>query len=285
MIDKLNKIFHYDHKKYENFLDDENNKLSIIINEIFNFLLLLFVLILVIESLDSFSIYFKRSLWILDCVISFIFAFEYIYRFLRAPDKAKFVFSFSRIIDLLSFLPFFLGFFLLSDFVKVIRLLRAIRVISFIRSMPLTHAFLHSFTDYKKEYTAVFTLFTAVLFIWSFSVYFSERNVPDTHFTSIPMTLWWGLVTMTTVWFGDMYPITPLGKFLWSIIVFLWPVMLALNSAVMIMVFMDTARKEKFFSKYKKWKKCGRCSIHNEEKANYCIMCGKKFNLISENKK
>ena len=89
---------------------------------------------------------------------------------------------------------------------------------------------------------------------------------------------------MTTVWYGDMYPITQLGRIFWSVIVFLWPVLLALFSAVTIMVFKETDDNHKLaIDKNKSTKKiswlilCNKCNSRNINEANYCSTCWKKL--------
>jgi voltage-gated potassium channel len=104
-----------------------------------------------------------------------------------------------RIIDLLSFTPFFLGIFAAGDFLKILRLLRVFRVLRILKKIPLTNEFIKSLKDYKEEYRAVFILFLVILFVGSFFVYFAERYEFDTKFTNIPITIWWGIVTMSTV--------------------------------------------------------------------------------------
>ena len=277
MFKKLDKYFSYDKEKYDNFLDDENNVLWLCLNKIISFLVVVFIFVLMLETVDDLNIFLAKPFFILDAFISIVLAIEYVYRLIKSRSKLHFFANPHRLVDLLSFLPFFFWFVTLWNFWKVLRLLRVLRILRFIKKIPLTSGFVKSLRDYGDEYKAVLILFMIVLLFDSFLVYYVEKDLVWTKFTSIPMTLWWGLVTMTTVWFGDMYPISPLWKLFWSIVVLLWPLLLAVGSAVTIMVFMETAENQRVLMKSRRVKECMRCGIKNTKKANYCLSCGKKF--------
>ncbi len=284
MLKKLNEIFVYNRNKYENFLDDENSKMWVIITNFITFLVLAFIVVITFESLWDNKIIYATQIFIFDIFISIVFAIEYFYRLFRAKNKKTFFFNPIRIIDLLSFLPFFVWLVTLWELAITLRLFRIFRVLRLVKRIPLTSWFIKSLKDYVDEYRAVFILYFVVLFLGSFFVYFVEKDVPWTYFTSVPEALWWWLVTITTVWYGDMYPITPMWKAFWSIIVFLWPLVLALSTSVTIMVFQETNHKRKILQKSRRWLTCPRCHTKNFKESNYCFICWKKFIINNKNK-
>lgn len=229
------------------------------------------------ESMWTNMLIYKHELFIFEAFISIIFAIEYIYRFIKADHKISFVFSFMRIIDLVSFLPFFLWLFAVWEVWKVLRILRVFRVIRLLKKIPLTRWFIKALWEYKDEYAAVTLLFLIILFIGSVGVYFVERAVIDTLFTSIPMSLWWGLVTMTTVGFWDMVPLTNMWRFIGSFLVFLWPLTIWLFSAVTVMVFQEAANNQHILHTHSRWNTCKRCRTLNWRDANYCMKCGEEL--------
>jgi hypothetical protein len=107
MLKKIKKYFEYDHKKYENILDSDN-KIGIFLRQFVFFLVLFFALTLIFESVGHHEKIFYKELFYVDAFISIVFALEYFYRLFRSKNKIQFLLNPMRIIDLLSFLPFFL---------------------------------------------------------------------------------------------------------------------------------------------------------------------------------
>ena len=283
MLKTLTGYFSYNREKYENFLDDEKSELWVIVNNFITFLVIAFVVLVSFESLWENKIIYATEIFFFDAFISTVFAIEYIYRFLRAWNKKTFIVNPIRIVDFLSFIPFFIWLVTFGQFVITLKLIRVLRILRLIKRIPLTSWFIKSLKNYIDEYKAVFLLFMVALFLWSFFVYYVEKDIPWTKFTSIPMSLWWGIVTMTTVWFGDIYPLTPLGRIFWSFMVFWWPLLLALSSAVTIMVFRETSNNIEYLRITKRIKKCPKCNSRNSKIANYCIICWNKMWKININ--
>lgn len=263
--------------KHYNILDDKDNKLWVFLSKFITFLIILFALVLSIETIWNNAIIYKKELFIFEAFISSIFAIEYFYRLYKAKEKINFLINPLRIIDLLSFLPFFLWLVSIWYFLKILRLLRILRILRLIKDIPLTSWFIKALKDYKEEYKAVFILFVIILFISSSYVYFLERNVVWTNFSSIPISIWWWLITMSTVWYWDMIPTTNIWKIIAAFLVFVWPLILALASAITVMVFMDTSKKNEMYWHSKRWRKCYRCHEKNPKQANFCMKCWERL--------
>jgi len=270
----------YDKEKYENILDDPSSKFWKNVNKFIVFLVIISVLILVFESIGDVWIKYKIELLIADFLISTVFLYEYLYRFLRAKEKIKFIKNPLNIVDLLSFLPFFIWLvfapFLSTEVLKVFRLIRIFRVLKLVKNINVLVWFIKALKDYRWEYKAVWILFLVILTIVSILVYHVEYLV-NPSFATIPDAFWWWLVTMSTVWYWDMYPITITWRIIWSILIILWPVLLAITSAITILVFMDVIKRGKIIKQKKERKKCSRCDRKNRRTAHFCMRCGKKF--------
>ncbi len=271
----------YDKTTYENILDDPDNKLWVFAAKFIVYLVIISVLVLIIESLGNLWEIYRIQLLVIDFFISTIFALEYTYRYLRAKHKHRFLKHPLNLIDLLSFLPFFLWLIfsplLPAEILKVFRLARVFRVLKLAKHIPVIVWFIRALRWYKSEYKWIAILFLIVLTIISVLVFHAEHWANADKFSSIPTAFWWAIVTMTTVWYWDMYPITNLWRVIWSILIILWPVLLAVVSAVTILVFMDVVERWRRKKENIDKKSCRRCWKKNKRKANYCYKCWEKF--------
>lgn len=274
-------IFSYDRRKYENIFDDPESRSGIIFNHIINLFIIFSVVIIVLETINPIDIIYKEELFYCNFLISSIFLIDYLYRFLRARKKRTFISSGFNFIDLMSFLPFFLwmifSIFRYWDTLKILRIMRVFRVLRLVRNIPITIWFVKALKIYWDEYKAVFMLFSIIIFVVSVFVYEIENPV-NPQFSSVWISLWWGVVTAATVWYGDIVPITPMWKIIWSIVILLGPVLLSVIWAITILVFTDVANTQDKLKKGKT-KICIYCEKDNVIDANYCVNCWRKFKL------
>ena len=177
-----------------------------------------------------------------------------------------------NIIDLLSFAPFFIGLIFSSlaglNILKILRVFRVLRLFEVSAKSPIAIGFIKTIREYQKEYRAILGIFLSLLIIISSFVYYSETAV-NPEFSSIPQSLWWGIVTMTTVGYWDMAPVTLIWRSLWVVLILLGPVLLAVISSITILVFMDVAESQKITDT----KICQTCKTRNNEHANFCFNC------------
>jgi len=176
----------------------------------------------------------------------------------RAPiwGRIKFMFSFLALVDLFSFLPFYLPMFIPFDlrFLRGFRLFRFIRILKIGRYSEAVRLFGRVLTKKKAELlTAVFAIFI-LLVISSSMLYFVEHEAQPDKFKNIPEAMWWGVVTLTTVGYGDIYPITGLGKLLGSIISLMGIGLFALPAGILSAGFVEEIKTKK-----ESFKKCPHC--------------------------
>lgn len=282
-------VFLYDRKKYENILEDKNSIAWKWWNRLIVGFVFLSLWLLWLETLPQLYIQYFNYFLFLHILISSVFLLEYVYRFTRSKDKRAFVTNMYNTADLLSFFPFLVEvvfsliwwFTVAHSYFQALRLLRVLRLFDLIKDAPILYHFFHSLKKYKYEYRALFILMLITLVIITFFVYHFENWI-NPQFKSIPDTLWWAIVTMMTVWYWDMYPLTFFWKAFWVVLMIFWPVIVSILSSITILVFMDVAetqKKSKHF--HMLWKICLRCKVENLETANYCHWCWKK--LIRKN--
>lgn len=151
------------------------------------------------------------------------------------------------IIDLVAILPFYLPIIIPFDlrFLRALRLIRILRMLKMGRYSESLRLFA-SVLKSKKEELVIAVFVTFILLIVSSSLmYFVENEAQPENFSSIPDAMWWGVATMTTVGYGDVYPVTPVGRFLGAIIAILGIGMFALPAGILASGFVEEIQKRR----------------------------------------
>jgi len=189
----------------------------------------IFIQIVVIISILNFSILTipnlspstKQILDFIEIIATIIFTIEYILRIYVAQNKLKYIFSFYGIIDLISILPFYLSLATDAQVLKILRIFRILRLFKLGRYHKSIIHFQKAFKEAKEEFF-LFLFFTLVLFyISAVGIYFFEHQAQPQNFPSVFASMWWAVATLTTVGYGDVYPVTVGGKIFTAIILIL----------------------------------------------------------------
>jgi voltage-gated potassium channel len=141
-----------------------------------------------------------------------IFSVEYILRIYVAERKWKYIFSFYGLIDFIAILPFYLSLTIDLRSFRIIRVLRLFRLIKIARYSTALKRFRYAFNDLREELVIFLTATFFLLYISGVGIYYFENAAQPEHFQSIFHSLWWAVATLTTVGYGDVYPITVGGK-------------------------------------------------------------------------
>ena len=149
------------------------------------------------------------------------------------------------LIDLLAILPFFLMTFLDLRFLRAARLFRLFRVLKFTRYSSVMNTFARVIKAKKEELLTILSLMLLLLLFASALIYFVENESQPDSFSSIPAALWWGVATLTTVGYGDIYPVTGLGKLIASTIAIMGIVLFALPAGIMGSAFLEDLQSRK----------------------------------------
>ncbi|XP_061493871.1 potassium voltage-gated channel subfamily A member 1 [Rhineura floridana] len=186
---------------------------------------------------DNSTIYYKSSIFtdpffVVETLCIIWFSFELVVRFFACPSKAEFFKNIMNFIDIVAIIPYFitLGTEMAEQegpekgeqatslaILRVIRLVRVFRIFKLSRHSKGLQILGQTLKASMRELgLLIFFLFIGVI-LFSSAVYFAEAEDPDTHFDSIPDAFWWAVVSMTTVGYGDMYPVTIGGKLVGSL--------------------------------------------------------------------
>jgi voltage-gated potassium channel len=165
-----------------------------------------------ISTLPNLSKSLQQILQVIEIITVVIFSIEYILRIYVSENKFKFIFSFFGIIDLIAILPFYIasGFDLRA--VRVFRLLRLFRILKLLRYSKAINRFHRAFRIAKEELILFFFVSVILLYLSAVGIYYFENVAQPEQFKSVFHSLWWAVATLTTVGYGDIYPITAGGR-------------------------------------------------------------------------
>jgi voltage-gated potassium channel len=187
----------------------------------------LFIQSLIILSLISFSIetlpnlneQILQYLWYFNVFCIVIFTAEYLLRIYLSDKKLSFIFSFYGIIDFFAFAPFYITSGIDLRSIRIFRIFRLLRVFKILRYNKAINRFKDAIVLIKEELILFLFVTLLLLYISAVGIYYFENAAQPEAFKSIFHSFWWAIVTLTTVGYGDVYPITLGGKIFTSIIV------------------------------------------------------------------
>jgi voltage-gated potassium channel len=178
---------------------------------------------------ESTLIFLKYS----EVVVVAIFTLEYLCRVVVAENKLKFIFSFYGLIDLLAVIPFYLATSVDLRTLRLLRLLRLIRILKMVRYNKAINRFGRALAETKEE-LVIFTFAALImLFLSSVGIYHFEHEAQPNSYRTIFDCLWWSVATLTTVGYGDIYPITVGGKIFTFCILLLGLGLIAVPASIM----------------------------------------------------
>ena len=160
---------------------------------------------------------YERQFFVLDTACVIIFTVEYLFRLYSSPDRCKFMRSIMSLIDVIAIMPYYIGLGLqenkdVSGAFVTLRVFRVFRVFKFSRHSQGLRILGYTLKSCASELGfLVFSLAMAII-IFSTIIYYTEKRVPETKFTSIPAAFWYTIVTLTTLGYGDFVPHTVMGK-------------------------------------------------------------------------
>jgi voltage-gated potassium channel len=206
-------------------------------------LIVLSLICFTIETIPSLSPDTYKILNTLEIVFVAIFTLEYVARIYFSKLKTRFIFSFFGLIDLIAIVPFYLSLGFDLRFVRATRLVRVFRLLKLTRYNKAVNFLSSAFKDSKEELIVFSFLASALLYLTSVGIYYFEKDLQPEVFGSVPQALWWSVVTLTSVGYGDVTPISTAGKIFTSIILFLGIGLISVPSAILVSAFSKASKK------------------------------------------
>ena len=232
------------------------------------------IIISFVETIPELARTFKLTLEVLEYLLTFFFTVEYIARVYCSPRPKEYVLSFFGVIDLLAIMPPYLSYFfpnarymiLLRSF-RFIRIFRIFKLFNYINE---GHLLLRSL---KRSFTKITVYFLFVLILVTCLgtlMFMIESGRPDTAFTDLGTSVYWAIVTMTTVGYGDITPVTPIGRLLSAFVMLLGYTIIAVPTGIVTANMIDDTKSEKAKQK----ERCPQCGAKVRKTDNFCPNCG-----------
>lgn len=225
-----------------------------------------------LESVGSINQKYHSELDILEWIITILFSAEYILRVISTKKPLQYIFSFYGLIDFFSTIPKYLSLFFVGTHhlvaLRALRLLRVFRILKLARFIGESNQFIQALKASRPK-ISVFLFFVLILCVILGTVMYLLENEAD-GFTSIPRSIYWAIVTLTTVGYGDITPKTPMGQFVASVIMILGYSIIAIPTGI---ISSEMTKSEKTNKKV-----CPNCSNEkHDDEAVYCNSCGTKL--------
>lgn len=233
------------------------------------------IVFVMLESVEPIQKQHGEFLNIAEWVITILFSVEYFLRIISIKKPLKYIFSFYGVIDFLSTIPKYLSIFLVGSHnlaaLRALRLLRVFRILKLARYIGESNRLLVALRASRAK-IAVFLFFVLIICIILGTVMYMIEG-SENGFTSIPRSVYWAIVTLTTVGYGDIAPGTPLGQLIASVIMILGYAIIAIPTGIVSSEMVKTTKIDT------NTQACPSCLAENhKDNADFCYHCGSKLN-------
>lgn len=241
------------------------------------FLIILSVVVIMLETMPSIDVRFHKELFIIEWIFTGLFTIEFLLRIFCTNKPLKYIFSFYGIIDLLALLPMYFSFFLVGSnifsSVRTLRLLRLFRILKLIKFVEEATRLKNALLQSRAKITVF--LYTVIVIAMTIGTLMYYIEGPENGFTSIPRSIYWTIVTLTTVGFGDIVPQTPIGQLISLVLMITGYGIIAVPTGIVGAEFFKQHRTD---VKNTHEKQCVLCNSEgHSENAVYCFHCGNKL--------
>ncbi|MEM8999958.1 MAG: ion transporter [Bacteroidota bacterium] len=234
------------------------------------------IIVVMLESVPRFDIKYHRFLNISEWVVTILFTIEYLLRIICVKKPRKYIFSFFGIVDLLSTIPKYLSFFVVgSQFIsafRALRLLRIFRILKLVRYVGESNNLLRALRASRAK-IFIFVFFVLVISVLLGTIMYLIEG-PEHGFNSIPHSVYWTIVTLTTVGYGDISPETGVGQFIATLIMIIGYGIIAVPTGIVTAEYTTNSKRKEEAN----GRSCMNCASEIfRDDANYCRKCGCKL--------
>lgn len=233
---------------------DGGGRSSQIVNAFIMSLIVVSVVTVIVGSVETVRAEHGRLLWWVERISATVFTVEYVVRLWAAGDREtvqrpvvdrlRVATQPYMVVDLVAILPFVFGVVFDLRFLRALRLFRFLRVMKLARYSTALRRFGRVVREKREEFVLTAVAAVIVLVVVSSAMYYAERGAQPEAFGSIPQAMWWGVVTLTTVGYGGVTPVTPLGRVLNAAVAVLGIGLFSLPASVLASGFIESGDNE-----------------------------------------
>ncbi len=255
---------------------EADTRLGKLFDVILLWVILASIIFVMLESIHDINIVYGEYLRIAEWIVTILFSIEYLLRIYVLRKPFSYIFSFFGIVDLLSVLPTYLDLILTGGsgllVIRALRLLRVFRIFKLSRYTKEAGVILKALKDSRHKLSVFFVAILTIVTVLGAVMYMVEGE--ENGFSSIPESIYWAIVTLTTVGYGDIAPHTDLGKFISSLVMILGYSIIAVPTGIFAVAFNKTS------DNVVSTQVCPNCLFEEHDSdAIYCKKCGVKLNL------
>lgn len=233
------------------------------------------VIIVMLESVPRFDDNYHTFLDVSEWVVTILFTIEYVLRIICIKRPSKYIFSFFGIIDFLSTIPKYLSYLVVGSqyfaALRALRLLRVFRILKLVRFVGESNNLVRALSASRTK-IFIFVFFVMIISILLGTIMYLVEG-PEHGFNSIPHSVYWTIVTLTTVGYGDISPETGLGQFIATFVMIIGYGIIAVPTGIVTVEFAKQKRQKSAENEGKII--CESCGMEGHDpSANYCYHCG-----------
>ncbi|MCH8175569.1 MAG: ion transporter [Proteobacteria bacterium] len=239
-------------------------------------MILISISAVLLDSVSSINIRFGNQLTRLEWFFTVVFTIEYAMRLFSTPNRRAYMLSFYGIIDLFSILPTYIAFLFPAAaymvVIRILRVLRIFRILKLLRYMGEANLLFSALLNARRK--IFIFLFSVMTLVVIFGAVMFVLEGPEHGFDNIPKSIYWAIVTITTVGYGDISPQTPLGQMVASVVMICGYAIIAVPTGIIgVELMQEVQRRGRGTLSVER--ECARCKTSNHDMdANYCKYCG-----------
>lgn len=261
-------------KKLQEVIHGTDTKLGRNFDVLLLIVILISIVVVMLESVRWLNNQYSFTFWSIEWVVTALFTVEYFLRIISLKKPLTYVFSFMGVVDLLSLLPTYIGLFVEGTealmVIRSIRFLRIFRILKLSRYMLGADILGEALKNSRHKIIVFLISILTIVIIMGGLMFVIEPN--EAGFTSIPRSVYWAIITITTVGYGDIAPVTPVGQAIASLIMLFGYAIIAVPTGIVSSEF--TALKKDSVKPFE----CPNCGATGHDKeAKFCKECGTKF--------